>query len=77
VPIYIYRCEHCGEFEYRQPISEPAIESCPRCGNAVKRVITGGIGFAVKGRGSPADRCGNDITCCGRETRCDEPPCGK
>jgi putative FmdB family regulatory protein len=77
MPIYTYECENCGRFEHQQPISEPAIEHCPQCGKIVRRVITGGMGFVLKGRGALASHCEKDTPCCGRESRCDEPPCGK
>jgi putative FmdB family regulatory protein len=77
MPIYTYECEGCGEFERQQSISEPAIEHCPQCGKAVRRVITGGMGFVLKGKGASASHCEMDVPCCGRETRCDKPPCGK
>ena len=77
MPTYVYECEGCGEFEVQQSISEPALARCPQCGIAVRRVISGGTGFIFKGRGASASHCDRDAPCCGRETRCDKPPCGK
>lgn len=46
MPTYRYRskdetdCDTCGQgFEVMQPISEAALEACPKCGVAVRRVI--------------------------------------
>lgn len=77
MPTYVYQCSNCGEFEEQQSISAPALGSCPTCGGAVRRLIVGGTGFIMKGRGAPASHCERETPCCGRETRCDRPPCGK
>ncbi len=77
MPTYVYECESCGEFELQQSIVEPARETCPRCGEPVRRLISGGTGFILRGKGATALDCGHETPCCGRETRCDKPPCGK
>jgi putative FmdB family regulatory protein len=77
MPTYVYECKSCGQFEVHQPMSEAALESCPECGAAVRRLISGGSGFIMKGRGARASHCERPAPCCGRETRCDEPPCNK
>ncbi|MBW2261793.1 MAG: zinc ribbon domain-containing protein [Deltaproteobacteria bacterium] len=77
MPTYDYACESCGEFELQQSIIEPARKTCPRCGGPVRRLISGGTGFILKGSSSAALDCGHEKPCCGRETRCDKPPCGK
>lgn len=77
MPTYVYSCADCGEFEQIQSIVDPPLDCCPRCGGAVKRVITGGSGFIVKGRGASQSHCEREAPCCGREERCDKPPCGK
>ena len=76
MPTYPYQCPACGEFEYEQSITDPPLERCPQCGNAVGRLIGAGTGFIMKGRGVPESRCERDTPCCGVETRCDQPPCG-
>jgi len=75
MPTYVYECARCGRFEERQSISAPALERCPVCGDEVRRVIAGGTSFIIKGRGSSASHCDKSTPCCGRETRCDSPPC--
>jgi putative FmdB family regulatory protein len=77
MPTYVYECKTCGEFEKQQPISEPALTKCPQCGGDVRRVIAGSTSFIMKGQGASASHCGKETPCCGRETRCDKPPCGK
>lgn len=77
MPIYVYECVRCGEFEEQQSISAPALEHCPTCGEPVRKLIAGGTSVVVKGRGAEAARCERETPCCGRETRCDKPPCGK
>ena len=49
MPTYVYRkkdgekgCEVCTDgFETTQPMSDDALEKCPRCGSAIERIITG------------------------------------
>ncbi len=77
MPTYVYECAHCGEFEQQQSILEPPLEHCPRCDGAVRRIITVGTSFIMKGRGSSANHCERSTPCYGHETRCDKPPCGK
>ena len=84
MPTYEYDCTACGlRFERRQSITEDPVTECPECRGRVQRRITGGSGFFFKGsehtrtkqRGECAlDRVGR--TCCGRDERCGNPPCG-
>ncbi|MGQ9659631.1 MAG: FmdB family zinc ribbon protein [Thermochromatium sp.] len=52
MPIYEYRCEHCGyELEQMQRLSDAPLTDCPRCGQpALKRLISV-AGFRLKGGG--------------------------
>ena len=77
MPTYVYECPRCGEFEEQQAMAAPALESCRVCGAAVHRVIAGGTSFIMKGRGASVSHCQRTAPCCGRESRCDRPPCGK
>lgn len=47
MPIYEYRCEHCGlETEIEQSIKDSAIEDCPICGHSsFTRLISRTLGF--------------------------------
>ncbi len=46
MPIYEYtavdgHCEHCsGRFELLRRISDPELDTCPKCGQAVRQVIS-------------------------------------
>lgn len=52
MPTYEYECKTCGKtFEAFQSMSDPAIETCPECGKAVRRLIGGGTGIIFKGSG--------------------------
>ena len=44
--------EEVERFEWRQSISEVALERHPESGVPVRRVVTGGLGFASPGEGS-------------------------
>lgn len=40
VPIYDYRCDHCGHaFSAVQSFNDAAIEVCPNCGKKPRRLI--------------------------------------
>jgi putative FmdB family regulatory protein len=51
MPTYEYMCPQCGRFELSQGIKEKALETCPTCGNPVKRLISAGGIFLFKGSG--------------------------
>ena len=52
MPTYQYRCNECGlEFEEFQAISDEPVRVCPECKGHTERIITGGIGFVLKGSG--------------------------
>ena len=53
MPIYEFRCNHCGHrFERLQKMSDPDPQSCPECAaeGAVTRLISA-VGFRLKGGG--------------------------
>ena len=52
MPTYQYKCSECGyEFEEFQSISDRPIRVCPECKGRPERIITGGVGFVLKGSG--------------------------
>jgi putative FmdB family regulatory protein len=50
MPTYEYRCEHCGDFEQDQRITDPPLERCPKCRRKVRRLISN-TSFQLKGGG--------------------------
>jgi len=50
MPIYEYRCENCGKFEHIQKINDQPFKVCPKCGGAVRRLISK-AGVVFKGSG--------------------------
>jgi putative FmdB family regulatory protein len=88
MPVYEYECRACNRvFEVEQRISDPVLSRCPECQGPVQRLITAGGGFVIKNsrgavRGnhphhpSSCSFTETGSTCCGREERCDKPPCG-
>lgn len=41
MPLYEYQCEACGNrFERIQKFSDPPVEECPKCGGAVRKLIS-------------------------------------
>ncbi|NTV46170.1 MAG: zinc ribbon domain-containing protein [Chlorobiales bacterium] len=53
MPTYQYRCSSCGhELEVLQGMNDPVLTECKNCGTQeLKRVITAGGGFVLKGSG--------------------------
>ncbi len=59
------------------------IKKCPECQGEVRRLISGGVGFAIRGPRQDGiqerpSKCSIETTgrtCCGRETRCEERSC--
>lgn len=72
---YAYECERCGEFEIEQSIKDRSLESCPDCGGAVDRLVSGGSGFIMKGGASSFDSNCSDTSCTQRGAGC--AGCGK
>lgn len=55
---YDYFCKNCqNEFEIEQSIKDDPLTHCPSCNedNCLKRLITGGSGFVLRGGGWAAD----------------------
>ena len=50
MPVYEYRCEHCGDFEEMQRMSDPPLARCPTCRRKVRRLISS-TSFQLKGSG--------------------------
>jgi putative FmdB family regulatory protein len=51
VPIYDYRCDHCGHaFSAVQSFKDQPLEKCPKCGKKPRRLI-GSPAIVFKGSG--------------------------
>ena len=52
MPTYEYVCDSCGNnFEVFQKTSDAPVSVCPKCGSAVRQVLSGGIGINFRGSG--------------------------
>ncbi len=52
MPTYDYQCKECQhKFEAFQAIKDEPLKTCPKCGGAVKRLISTGVGLIFKGSG--------------------------
>ena len=41
MPLYEYQCEQCDHrFEVIQKFSDPPVETCPKCGGAVRKLMS-------------------------------------
>ena len=51
MPLYEYQCDACGHrFEMIQKFSDPPLDTCPKCGGAVRKLISSPA-FQFKGSG--------------------------
>ncbi len=49
---YEYECRSCGHaFEAQQNMSDAPLTECPKCGQGVRRIMSGGMGVIFKGSG--------------------------
>ncbi len=69
MPIYEYQCRSCGRIsEFLVGVGKDRAITCSHCGSPdMERVMSTP---SVLG-----ERTGPGTTCCGREERCDSPPC--
>jgi putative FmdB family regulatory protein len=52
VPIYEYRCSHCGhQQDHLQKVSDPVLTTCPACGAETYSKQVTAAGFQLKGSG--------------------------
>ncbi|WP_345796670.1 FmdB family zinc ribbon protein [Castellaniella sp. MT123] len=52
MPIYVYRCSHCGhQQDVLQKISDPRLTVCPACGQSTYEKQVTAAGFRLKGSG--------------------------
>lgn len=52
MPIYEYRCEHCGhEMDKMQKLADPPLTDCPACGQPTLKKLISAAGFRLKGSG--------------------------
>ncbi len=71
MPIYEYRCESCGNVsEYLLGFGDDEQVTCRQCGSRDMSRILSASSFSFQ---SPGRMPGK--TCCGREERCETPPC--
>jgi putative FmdB family regulatory protein len=73
MPVYDYTCQTCHKgFELFLRSYQISEVSCPHCGSqAVEKKISA-PGVLVKTSSSRTE-----TTCCGRDERCDTPPCSQ
>jgi putative FmdB family regulatory protein len=51
MPTYEYRCPNGHQFELFQKMSDEPRAQCPSCGSGSERLLSGGVGFLLKGDG--------------------------
>lgn len=56
MPTYLYECDHCGEFEVDQRLSDKPLTECIDCkSEQVKRLVAGRTSFVLRGNGWASD----------------------
>jgi len=71
MPLYEFLCRGCGAVvEELRSMNSTAEEKCPHCGESMEKVLSRPADFRNAHPRSPGK------TCCGRDERCDTPPCG-
>lgn len=70
MPIYEYRCTTCGTHVEVLVWSTTATPTCPKCGSLLNHKLFSTSHVLNSDSRRPAGH-----TCCGREERCDTPPC--
>jgi putative FmdB family regulatory protein len=71
MPIYEYRCRNC-ETKFEALVGRDQSVTCPQCGSdALDKLLSAPFVLSEQAA-RPAGR-----TCCGREDRCDTPPCSE
>ena len=71
MPIYEYRCAHCGARAEVLVALGSSASYCPTCGERLTEKLVSAPNL-LRRTGSERAPGG---TCCGREERCDTPPC--
>jgi putative FmdB family regulatory protein len=73
MPIYEYQCQKCGHrSEYLVGVGDDDPIECKHCGSPeMSRILSAGS-FTLHSSQRTAGR-----TCCGREERCERPPCSE
>lgn len=70
MPIYEYRCRECGQVaEVWVRGSASGAKSCPSCGSTSLQKLPSASPLLKSGLKKGGS------TCCGREERCEAPPC--
>ena len=73
MPIYEYKCNECGSTsEYLVGVGKDEALLCKDCGNTEMERILSVASFAA----GLSERAPG-MTCCGREERCEAPPCSE
>ncbi|MCU0822572.1 MAG: zinc ribbon domain-containing protein [Spirochaetes bacterium] len=71
MPTYEYICGKCGgRIEQFQNMNDEPLRLCTECSGSLKRVISGGTGFIMKGGGSCYTSCGQETPCCETDKGC-------
>jgi putative FmdB family regulatory protein len=79
MPTYEYHCSSCGKtFDVFHSITDNPVNKCPECGKSVKRLISGGSGFIMKGRSGSREMpsCAHTGCCADSGSCADAGSCG-
>ncbi len=67
MPTYVYETvkRPARRYEIKQSMKDAALRVHPETGEEIRRVITGGFGYAAKGRGASAPAAAHGCGSCG------------
>jgi putative FmdB family regulatory protein len=69
MPLYGYQCTSCGAAHELLLQRDEVPGPCPDCSGPLVKALTAPAGFRGLRTRAPGK------TCCGRDERCDTPPC--
>lgn len=74
MPVYVYKCDNCGEFEERQSINDEAYKICPKCGgDKIKRMVTNTAGVIMKSSNNNfSNNIPSQCECCNKINECNK-----
>ncbi len=74
MPIYEYKCNNCGRInEFLEGVNQDRIEKICRYCNSRDLIKIFSRSFVSTGGDTVDSQAG--VTCCGRDKRCESPPC--
>ena len=76
MPTYEYQCQSCGHiFEQFLHMNDDPFSKCLECEGAIKRLVSGGTGFIMKGETAFTGREPREKSAAAGQSALDKLPC--